>query len=305
MPDADEASIEFLRAYTDAITGLKRLRGKDRFPTGTIGAGCLAYMASDVFAALAPSTRDNRRRIVSKIAEAYGRARMVDLRAKHIRQDMQKLDPHPANSRLKVWRHMCRYWLDAGFTETDPAREVVKRQTAKAKGAQPWTRADVAQYRAYWPIGTQQRLAFEIMHRTCASISDACRLGPAFVSNGWLIYRRGKSTTEAAIPMDGGPDWFEHTDHLQECLEVAPRHMTWLTTRQGAARSPKAAAQWFSRACTAAGLPHLSAHGIRKHRAAVFRENGADIEQRMAVLGHETESVAGEYSRSADLRRII
>ena len=49
----------------------------------------------------------------------------------------------------------------------------------------------------------------------------------------------------------------------------------------------------------------LSAHGIRKHRASVFKENGAAPEQRMAFLGHETQSEAARYSKSADLQKIV
>ncbi|MEL6296781.1 MAG: hypothetical protein AAFR10_21225, partial [Pseudomonadota bacterium] len=49
----------------------------------------------------------------------------------------------------------------------------------------------------------------------------------------------------------------------------------------------------------------LSAHGIRKLRAAMFRENGASEDQRMAILGHESKQMASHYSKSADLRKVI
>lgn len=37
----------------------------------------------------------------------------------------------------------------------------------------------------------------------------------------------------------------------------------------------------------------------------MFKENGATTDQRMAILGHETEAEATRYSKSADQRRII
>ena len=37
----------------------------------------------------------------------------------------------------------------------------------------------------------------------------------------------------------------------------------------------------------------------------MFKENGAATDQRMAILGHETEGEAQRYSKSADLQRII
>lgn len=196
--------------------------------------------------------------------------------------------------------------MDAGLIERDPARDVRTRKTADATGAIPWTREDFATFRAHWAMDTMQRLAFEVMYQTCAAIGDACALGPPNVHDGWIIYRRRKSQSDAASPwLAPPPEWFEGTEDLKLCVELAPRHLTFRTTYSGAAKSPKAAAQWFSKACTSADLPGHSAHGIRKGRAAVFRENGATAEQRMAILGHETEAEAKKYSRSADLARII
>lgn len=274
--------------------------------TGSIGAGLRAYMASDHFLGLAPSTRGVWRRMIEDMEERYGRGTLADLLPRHIRQDLAPLQPHPANNRLKVWRAFGRWSVDAGLIDTDPSRDVRKRATLETEGHLPWTRKDVVAFRSFWPHESQQRLAFELMHRTCASIGDACRLGPGMVHNGWLHYRRKKSGSEAVCPFTvPGPAWYEADDHLARCLAAAPRHMTFLTTRQGAPRSHKSAAQWFSRACTDAGLTGLSAHGIRKHRASVFKENGATPEQRMAILGHETQSEAARYSKSADLQKIV
>ncbi|WP_157771601.1 hypothetical protein [Thioclava nitratireducens] len=51
--------------------------------------------------------------------------------------------------------------------------------------------------------------------------------------------------------------------------------------------------------------PRKSAHGLRKLRAAIFRENGATKDQRMAILGHETAAEAEHYDKSADLKRVV
>lgn len=303
LPDLPPDHPKFIAEYA-ALHGAKPERPKPR--TGTIAAGCRAYIASDVYLALAASTRAYTRRAVEDIEARYGLAPLDDLRPRHIRQDLAPMGPHPANNRLKVWRALGRWWLDAGLIEADPARDVRRRATPVTDGHTAWTRDDVAQFRAYWPHDTPQRLAFELMHRTCASIGDACKLGPGMVKDGWLTYRRGKSGSEAACPFSApARDWFEADGHLARCLALAPRHALFMVTKQGRARSTKSAAQWFSRACTSAGLQHLSAHGIRKHRASVFKENGATTDQRMAVLGHETQSEARKYSKSADLRRII
>lgn len=87
-------------------------------------------------------------------------------------------------------------------------------------------------------------------------------------------------------------------------MQAAPRHLTYLSTKHGAARSPKAAGQWLAEATRAAGVDK-SAHGVRKLLAAYMAEHGAIVGQRMAILGHDTTAQAQDYAKSADARRII
>ncbi|WP_353615352.1 tyrosine-type recombinase/integrase [Thalassobius sp. I31.1] len=139
-------------------------------------------------------------------------------------------------------------------------------------------------------------------------MGDTCSLNRSMVDEaGWLTYKRQKSGSTAMVPFYvAGPDWFEGTDDLALCLAAEEKHDTFLTTEHGKPRSQKAAGDWFSKAARAAGLAEgKTAHGIRKGRAAIFKESGASADQRMAVLGHETESEALHYSKSADLRRTI
>lgn len=308
LPDADPADAEFLEAYAALLKDHDGTKPHPRVihRTGTIGAGIRAYLASDAFLSLAASSRDVWRRNLESIESSYGKGVFDDLRPRHIRTDLSKFGAHSANTRRKVWRSLCRWSLDAGLLEDDPAVQVRSRRTPATDGHAPWTRADVKAFRAFWPHEAPQRLAFELMHRTCASIGDACRLGPGMVKNGWLSYRRRKSKSFAEVPFSvAGPVWFEADHHLKECLRHAPKHMTFIVKAHGAPRSSKAAAQWFSAACRKAGIVGKTAHGIRKHRASVFRENGATKDQRMAILGHETESEADRYAKSANLRLVI
>lgn len=306
LPDAPTDAPEFLKAYAELLSTAKASRVGRNHPTGTIGAGVKAYLASDQFLAMRPTTRAVWRRNCEKIEKSYGAGRMKDLKPKHIRIDIAALDPNPANHRLKVWRSLTRFWLECGFIEGNIGREVEGKRAPKSEGHRPWTTDDVEAFRSYWGTHTHQRLAFELMYRTCAAIGDACRLGPGHIKDGWLVYRRNKSDVVAASPMRGdiAPAWFAFNDDLEKCLRHHPRHMTFLATRQGASRSPRAATQWFSKACRDAGVDK-TAHGIRKYRAVMFREGGATPDQRMAILGHDTEKMAAHYSKSADLARVI
>lgn len=309
MPDFPPDHPEFLRAYAEATARLGGNTGPAvTHATGTIGAGIRAFLASDEFLARAASTREVWRRMLEKIETDYGTGRMADLRSRHIRTDLARLDPHPANNRLKVWRALGRWWVDAGLIEDDPAEPVRPRTTPKTSGHTPWTRDDIAAFRERWPYDTPQRLAMELIYWTGTRRSDAVRLGPGMIdASGWLVYTQIKTGGRVALPFTApAPDWAEPDDHLARAIAARPdKHMTWIVTATGRPRSVKAFGAWFASAARAAGLTGKTAHGLRKLRASVMRENGASTDQRMAWLGHESASEAEDYSESADRRRII
>lgn len=306
MPDAPKDDPVFLDAYVTASGNAPAPKPKT-FGAGSLGAGVTAYLGSSAFLGMAGSTRERWRSRCDDIRKRYGAVVLDDLTARNIKIDLSFFEGHSRNNRLKVWRSLCAFWDEVGMIEVNVARQVSKSKTAKTDGHTPWTRADFAAFRNHWAIGTKERLAFELMYRTCAAIGDTCSLTRGQVKDGWLTYIRQKSKSVATCPFyDEGPAWFEATGDLQACLDVEASHITFLTTHTGKSRSPKGAASWFSKAAKTAGLDNgKTAHGIRKGRAAMFKENGATSDKRMAILGHETETEAIHYSSSADLRRTI
>lgn len=305
LPDYAMDDPRFLKAYAEALESAKKPDIPVPHAKGTIGRTVVAYLGSAEFAQLGDSTRRVRRHLLEDIRKKYGAAMLRDLLPRHIRKDLAPLDPHPANNRLKAWRGFTKWAVAKGWIDTDPAREVRKPALPRSDGFTAWTEPDVQAFRAHWPVGTPQRLCFELLFRSCAAIGDACKLTRDHVEDGWLTYTRSKSGQLAVVPWEKHlqPPWFG-TDDLDACLENHD-HLHFMVTAQGKPRSEKAATQWFSKAATAAGLPQLAAHGIRKYRAASFKERGAEPEKRMAILGHNTEGEATRYAKSADLKRVI
>ena len=58
--------------------------------------------------------------------------------------------------------------------------------------------------------------------------------------------------------------------------------------------------QW----CNEAGLPHCTAHGLRKAAATLAAENGATPHQLMAIFGWTNLAQASLYTRAAERRRL-
>jgi integrase/recombinase XerD len=90
-----------------------------------------------------------------------------------------------------------------------------------------------------------------------------------------------------------------HSD-LAAAIEASPSgHLTFLTTALGKPFTPAGFGNWFRERCNEAGLPHCSAHGLRKATAARLAERGATPHEIMAVTGHRSLEEIERYTRAA------
>ncbi|SMO79424.1 tyrosine-type recombinase/integrase [Paracoccus laeviglucosivorans] len=311
LPDGPKDSPEFLIAYATALSASgPELKGRP-VATGSIAAAIISYQRGSEFAEMANTTKQQRKGHLSKIADTWGRARLADLRIHHIEADLAKLSGHPANNRLKTWRSFCRWAKARRLITNDPSIDIGKSSTAKSDGFVPWSIDDIEAFREYWHPESAQRLALELIYWTAARASDAVRIGPGMVTkDGWLTFRQKKTGGEVSVPFNRTLPAFAvgmkaDLDMFKLAISHAPRHMTWLVTEHGKARSDKAFSSWFAGAARAAGIEGKSAHGLRKARAMALAEAGATAHQIAAWTGHESLSEVQRYSKAADRKRIL
>lgn len=284
---------------------------KGRVPTskaapGSVAAACDAYLASGAYKGLSDSYRQVIRRHVEAIKAQGGNAKLSDLRHYHVNQDLDPLSPAVARSRLKAWRKLGAFWEARGMTPEDVTAAARAKPMPKTDGHKEWTHSDVEAFRAHWGIETPQRLALEMFQWTAARCIDAVRLGPGMIDrDGLLVFTQVKTKVEASVP------WFSPALGMEDDratlldLTTSPRHMVYLVTAYGKPRSHKAVSQWFSQAATDAGLPDLTAHGLRKYRLNRLAENGASVLQMQAWAGHLSLSEIEHYTRKAERRTAL
>lgn len=305
LPDLPTDHPDFLAAYSAALAG------RESGAPGTIADLIDTYLRSRERGSYRPAYRQIVDRHLAAIRDKAGAAMLRHLRADHIRKDMAVLDPHPANQRLKVWRILCAFALARGMATTDVAKDVPRRAIEKSDGHLPWSLKDIAAFRAHWPIGTAQRAAMELVFWTGCRIGDATRLGPGMVDNGGVLtFRQSKTGDDAFVPWTCTlPDWAEDMAADRALCHAAldalsERHMTWIVTTFGSARSVKSIGMWISQAASAAGVDR-SAHGLRKSRAIALAEAGATTHQIAAWTGHATLKEVERYTKKADRRRAV
>lgn len=310
MPDRPPDHPDFLAAYAAAASSTKPVRAKA--DSGSLALAVEGYLKSDVFlVGLKAGTRSARRPMLDEIRERYGHGRVIDLRTKHIEADLMRFTGHARNNHLKAWRGFGK-WLAVTYKIADPTTGARKAPVAQSDGHPPWSETEVEAFRAYWPIDTPERLAFEVIFWTGARISDAVRLGHGNVDrDGWIVFRQQKTGGEVAIPFNRTlPDFAEgmkeDLDYLHAALNARKdKHMTWMTTTHGKSRSVKAAGQWFAAKARAAGVCGRSAHGLRKSRARALAEAEGTSAQIGAWTGHESLSEIERYIRNFNKRKVL
>lgn len=303
-------SPEFLASYTDAV---HKVGGKSAETCGTWRWLCTAYMASSRFRALAPPTRRQRELVLqhtwTEPRAADAAEKMGDCPLRYFQrnavvwlQERKGDNPEAANHRVKAIRAVFKWAIRAGqWSDDNPARDIDRLASKRTDGHHTWTAGEVEQYCARHPVGTKARLALAIFLFTGARISDVARFGRPMVQAGQLCWTEAKGAArtpkEREIPI---------LPELQAVLDATTLTgtKTWLVTQYGRAFTVKGLGQWFRKRCDEAGLPHCSAHGLRKAGATIAAENGATDRQLMAVFGWATAKQVSTYTRAADQKRL-
>ena len=85
---------------------------------------------------------------------------------------------------------------------------------------------------------------------------------------------------------------------------VAPGSLivTFLVTEFGKPFTSNGFGNWFKKRCREAGLPHCSAHGVRKAAAAKLAEVGCSDHEIMAIGGWKTLKEVQRYTKGARKR---
>jgi hypothetical protein len=107
--------------------------------------------------------------LIESLLPENGEKPFAVLTRKVIKEEMKARTPSQAGNLLSGLRGMIRWMIDAGHLDDDDDPTIgLKSGKAKASretgGFLPWTENDMALYRAKWPLGTEARLMFDILH---------------------------------------------------------------------------------------------------------------------------------------------
>ena len=293
-------SEEFMAAYAMALAAVPDQPeiGANRTLPGTINALVVDYYRSAEWQhALAEDTRKTRQRIIERFRAKHGDKRVALLRREHIEKMLAEIaKPSAKRHWLKAIRGLLRFAVPT-MLKVDPTEDIAAIKLLKSKGHHTWTDEEIAQYRAYWPLGTQQRLVMEFALETASRRGEVVLLGPQHVRNGRIRIERTHGSEDVDIPI---------SPELQAACDTMPKsHLTYIVSAHGKPRSKYGLGNDFAKWATEAGLPsRCRLHGLKKGGMRRLAEAGGTPHELMAFSGHRTLSQVQHYTSAADKKRL-
>ncbi len=314
---------KFEEAYQNALNGRVQAKAKVvKHPHAalpcTLGAAWRLVIASAVWKAYDPATRDKNSSLASMFLESrvietdpfqWKDVPVRDVRRRHLKDIISKYSetPHKAKHLLTTIRKMIDAAMDQEWIDVDPSYKLKWRP--EYVGWKAWTADAMQKYERRWPIGTTPRLAYAIAlwlgnrREDVASLRWDQRLtktvhmdGEARQVDGFQIVQC-KGDKELFLPI---------TPMLADILDATERRgPTVLVTAYGEPFSPKSITGRMADWTKSAGIePGFTLHGLRKTLGKMLAEGGASTRQIMDTLGHDDIEHAELYSREAEQARL-
>lgn len=311
-----KGSPDFARAYVAALDALEHPEGTKSGPqlraasAGTLGWLAAQYFGSRRFTKLDPKSQSTRRLVIeeclreppkpgSKLTMAACPIDKVTAAVVIMLMDRKVDLPGAANNRKKYLSAMFGWAVKARHMKANPARDA-ERASYATDGFHTWTVEEVRQFEECHAIGTKARLAMALLLFTGARRGDAVTLGRQHVKDGVLKYvprktryKRMTASEKPVLPV------------LAEIINASPTgDLTFLVNEYGQSFTAAGFGNWFRKRCNEAGLPHCSAHGLRKAGATLAAEAGATDRQLMALFDWTSASQATVYTAAADRKKL-
>jgi integrase/recombinase XerC len=149
------------------------------------------------------------------------------------------------------------------------------------------------------PVPLRDRLVLELLYATGIRVSELCGLDIDDVDRSRRVVRvLGKGNKERSVPY-GLPADHAIGDWLRQgrpALATPRSGPALLLGAKGGRLQPTTARAVVARYAEAAGLPHVSPHGLRHSAATHLLEGGADLRSVQELLGHAALSSTQIYT---------
>jgi len=241
-------------------------------------------------------TLKKKRNLLNRIITNPNKEMLIPQEKLIAMQDAMSATPSQAHAFIEAVGVMSEWAMKRKYVASNPTIGIASIYR-KGTGAKPWQAADVKKFFAVHKPGTKAHVAMSVLLWTGCRIEDLTMLGRDYerVMDGieaicWTPMKKGSS--EVQIPF---------LPPLKAAVRApVVQGKTYVLGRGGKPfSSGDSMSAMFKRWCVDAGLPDLSAHGVRKGLAGLLAELGCTNYQIMAILGHSEAKTSEVYTKRA------
>lgn len=287
-------SEEFLAAYTAAKAG-PAPAPSSKAVAGTVRALILEYRASAEFAQLAPSWQREMGYVLNAVMDEDGDKPCAKLEKRHLlkKRDALKRKPGAANKKMRVWKSMGKFGADRGYFKENPAAGIKMLKLGRWRA---WTDEEHAQYEERWPLGTLQRVAYDMALYSLQRSADQLKIRWDKIAGDSTPLKQSKTGKTRLHPLH-----YLLLDSLAAWRGKRPG-VTIICKKNGEPYSERYFRELTAVAIEAAGLPEDCVwHGLKKSAARQIAEAGGNS---MPLSGHATEAMRREYEADANQAKL-
>lgn len=283
---------EFTEEYHRWLTEGRISIGSNRAKPGSFDDLIERFYRSKQWGELKTKTQYVYRGELERFRAKYGDRMVAGMDARHIDKLMQLMadTPSAANNLKKRLSQLFKFAATLGWRKDNPAA-LVRSVRTRSGGFQTWQEEQIEQFEKRWPIGTTQRLAFDLALYTAQRRSDVRVMGPQHVRNGEIRVTQLKTGKVLWIPIH---------PRLQASIDATKTgQLLFLVSQFGKPLSEKGFGMWFMRQCREAGLDGFTMHGLRKAASRRMAEAGLSNQLIKSITGHSSDSEVARYTRDA------
>lgn len=320
LPD-DPSSEEFAEAYWKARNASGKALEREEHPPrlslvvkpNSFRWLCVSYMASVEFSKLDDTTQVRRRAIIDSMCmepltpkpderRIFADVPLLSFNAGHVTalRDRKKDAPFAADERLKVLRQIFETKGPDGKPIAANVAKMVAPFRQHTDGHHTITPVELEQYIAHHGPTSKATLAIAMMMFTGFRVSDLALIGPQHRRGDAFSLRLFKNRNRTPVDL---------VIAIHPILEaVLASHqvkgMTYLQTEFGKPFSVKGLGNRISDWFRQAGLPHCTAHSVRKGLATDQAHNEATDSMLEAMFGWKDAKTSKIYTRNAERARL-
>jgi integrase len=263
------------------------------------------YRSSRDWAEYAAETRKQRGPILKQVEDSAGDVPYTAITRKKIEDGMMKRVANQARHFHNTMRALFKWAIDHELHDRNPT-DGIKVKKDNGVGHLSWLIELIERFEAHWPVGTQQRLLFDIFLYVGLRRGDAARLGKQHISGGiiHLMTEKSNGTTPIYVPVQPA---------LAASMAACPSPgLAIICKNDGTHFSKEGLGIFFRKAVAAAHIPvtkrgekkGYSGHGLRKASATIAAESGATESELNAMFGWTGHEMAQLYTKKADRKRL-